>query len=402
MNVPVNAPGQGAAGNGAARSGGLVAGAIVAALITLLIAAIGGGWIALGRVDPLLALPGLGWALGLAALVSRSRGWRVPLVSALAATAAALLPALIIARHWRWMEAALLLIAALVAAAVALLLVGAVRRRITGRWRWAVMALALVAFGLAGQGVGWRLVPQLYRAPPAVPALRVTLLSALPLVTSGTADDGRLRAERHRAPIVDELARSTHLTIADALDPALLAQTDVLLLAHPRTLPPETLVLVDGWVRQGGAALILADGLSVWPARFPVGDPRNPPITSMLGPLLDHWGLQLDAPPGLRVTDRRIAIGAHHIVLRAPGQWVDRGSGCVISASASVARCRIGQGPVLLVADADLLNAALWLGAAARGPASARADTPLWLVDELFRLAGRRAPTPVASPVWVR
>ena len=43
----------------------------VAAL--LIIAALGGGWLALGRVDPLLTVPGAGWAAMVGALISPMR-----------------------------------------------------------------------------------------------------------------------------------------------------------------------------------------------------------------------------------------------------------------------------------------------------------------------------------------
>src|SRR3546814_20851510 len=62
-----------------------------------------------------------------------------------------------------------------------------------------------------------------------------------------------------------------------------------LLLAHPPALAPRDLVAVDAFVRGGGRAVILADALSGWPARHPLGDPRNPPVTSLLTPLLDPW-----------------------------------------------------------------------------------------------------------------
>ncbi|MBX9727885.1 MAG: hypothetical protein K2X31_03155, partial [Sphingopyxis sp.] len=43
------------------------------AAVLLIIAALGGGWLALGRVDPLLAVPGAGWAAMVGALVSPMR-----------------------------------------------------------------------------------------------------------------------------------------------------------------------------------------------------------------------------------------------------------------------------------------------------------------------------------------
>jgi hypothetical protein len=47
-------------------------------------------------------------------------------------------------------------------------------------------------------------------------------------------------------------------------------------------------------------------------------------------------------------------------------------SDCVPEAEALLARCRIGEGEALLVADADLLNPALWMGEYGTGGARDR------------------------------
>ena len=115
-------------------------------------------------------------------------------------------------------------------------------------------------------------------------------LTGLPLRTWGQ-DDLSLGAMQDAAALVVLRQRlSRPLVLMDGLAPASLKQGDRLLLAHPLALPPDTLVEVDRFVRAGGRAVILADGLSSWPPPHRFGDPRNPPVTSLLTPLLDHLG----------------------------------------------------------------------------------------------------------------
>ena len=120
---------------------------------------------------------------------------------------------------------------------------------------------------------------------------------------------------------------------------------------------PEDLVAVDSFVRRGGAVLIFADGLLSWPSAFPVGDSRNPPVTSLLSPLLDHWGVTLDAPAGLRQEPVDILDGLMRLALFSPGRLrVAADSPCRVGLDGLVANCRIGRGRVSIIADADMLN----------------------------------------------
>src|SRR3546814_13090989 len=58
---------------------------------------------------------------------------------------------------------------------------------------------------------------------------------------------------------------------------------------------------ISDWSSDVCSSDLLADALSGWPVRHPLGDPRNPPVTSLLTPLLGHWGMVLGAaPPGER------------------------------------------------------------------------------------------------------
>jgi hypothetical protein len=78
----------------------------------------------------------------------------------------------------------------------------------------------------------------------------------------------------------------------------------------------------------------------------------------LLSPILTHWGLQLEfdesQPAGPNVVD-----GAARIPVDLPGRFAVAGGDatCAIEAAGVVARCRIGRGRVLAVADAALLDA---------------------------------------------
>ena len=206
-------------------------------------------------------------------------------------------------------------------------------------------------------------------AAPSRPA-KTLLLTSLPLqnwqvgaaAIAGPQDGAALVALRRRiAPT---------LIAADGLAAGSVGPRDRLLLAHPPALAPETLVEVDRFVRAGGRAIILADGLSSWPPPYRLGDPRNPPVTSLLTPLLDHWGISLDAPvPGDAGDAGGDAVTifhqGHRLTLHSPGNFARlprncRGAGHLPDGRPTIATCRFGRGTAVLLADADMLFDPLW------------------------------------------
>ena len=216
------------------------------------------------------------------------------------------------------------------------------------------------------------------------------LVSALPLfwaegVAPGNAMTGG--GESGRATLVDQLG----LRPIDHIEPKSLRGLDALVLAQPRLLQPAELVALDGWVRQGGRAVIFADPLLVWPSELPLGDPRRAPLTSLLDPLLSHWGLILaPAAQGATGVDRRMLSTGHMLMMAGASRFLPRGkTTCALEENGLMALCRIGKGQVRLVADADLLDDRLWLanpGHADRSEAYASDIVPLlraWVVDPL-------------------
>jgi hypothetical protein len=138
----------------------------------------------------------------------------------------------------------------------------------------------------------------------------------------------------------------------DTLSADSLAGLDFLLLAQPRALSGPENVALDAWVRDGGLLLLFADPLLTGESRFPIGDRRRPQGAVLLSPILDHWGLRLEfddsRPEGLVLADGRIPVNL-------PGAFVSNGD-CIVESDGILARCAVGKGRVLAVADSALLD----------------------------------------------
>jgi len=204
-------------------------------------------------------------------------------------------------------------------------------------------------------------------AAMALEPLHVGVSTALPLFwPEGASVSGLLRDDApSHMPFVQ--ASRHHLMPLDHLDALSLAKTEALLLAQPRLLQAEELVALDDWVRSGGRAVIFADPLLIWPGDLPMGDPRRPPVTSLLDPLLKHWGLSL-APvaEGAEGVSRHMLDSGHVLLLAgasrfSAGQRDEPQDRCRLVESGLIAQCKIGKGQVRLVADADVLDDRLWL-----------------------------------------
>lgn len=388
----------------AVRGGALPA--IVFATLFLAIALVGGGWLPLGRVDPLLAVPGAGWAAVGAVLAARRRALAVVSTGGLAGGLAIVIGACLWAGSAPPWIAVALATAAIAGALVCARAVSGASSKLVADRKWpgiVLTAMLLCGFAIGWQHLAWQLVPQAYAIAPDK-QVRVTMLSALPLEqVDGEAVAARLHGRVDTAPVLALLNDQFSVRLVDDVTAAGLAQADVLMLAHPRTLSPQTLVAIDAWVRAGGKAIVLADGLSSWPPSYPLGDPRNPPVTSMLTPLLTHWGVRLDAPSA---TDSGLHLwwqGQHRLHLLSAGRLVTENGGCSLSNDGIYGDCAIGAGRVLLLADADLLHQDLWYGTlSGRGAASWSSANALWLLDNIAALTDGERSSALAEPVWVQ
>ncbi|MGV3729242.1 MAG: hypothetical protein ACO1NN_00595 [Sphingopyxis sp.] len=368
------------------------------AALGVALAWIAGGQALLGRIDPALAVPLLAPPMIFLAVWQRREAARIRLRTAVLAmallAAGQTLLGLIFAGSAAPFQLLLVLALGGVAALIADMLV---------QWRPGIRALpwlAALALLPAWFAAGHILLAALYRpaaAPAGAPA--ATMLTGLPLRWSGGDDLAAMIAEGvSDDPALARLAALGPVSLVDSLVDHVPPPGGALLLAHPRALAPQELVAIDAFVRGGGRAVVLTDALSGWPPRHPLGDPRNPPVTSLLTPLLDHWSIALGAAPVEQ--DAAIAAGVEgkRLRLSSAGRFDRLPSACRAFADEHVAYCRIGKGEVWLVGDADLLFASLWRPLAPGADHLRQADTMEWLAARLWPGAGRA----MLRPLWIR
>lgn len=234
----------------------------------------------------------------------------------------------------------------------------------------------------------------------------LALMTDLPLIWGAGTPQDVLGGASPPPAILNALTRSGRLSPMDIIDPALLQGVDVLVLAQPRALRPAELTRFDDWVRNGGRALIFVDPALHWARDLPPQS-RRPPSVSLLGPLLDHWGLgirpgasgfrMISGPPGTLFGARRIGVGD-------PGILWAKTRDCRISGQGLIAQCRIGRGRAIIIADADLLRDESWVGPGPMGAARAGriADNDLFVRGALAVLAGGVGRHPAAEDVrWI-
>lgn len=211
-------------------------------------------------------------------------------------------------------------------------------------------AAVLVALLLLGAGAfAW--TQRQAHAPavqprPASERPKLMLLTSLPLVfpEEFTLEGGGSKALQALEVRYSVVPIAT--TDADSLK-----QGRLLLMAHPLAQPAENLVELDQWVRAGGRVMLLADPRLEWPSSRPLGDKLRPPPSFADTGLLEHWGLRLAAPESSAPAER--SLGGSRILAPSPG--ILAGS-CQVSGDGFVARCHLGKGEALVVADADFLN----------------------------------------------
>jgi hypothetical protein len=208
-------------------------------------------------------------------------------------------------------------------------------------------AIAAILVLLIGAVV---LARSFHRTQPPNPADKpaLLLLTSLPLVFN---EDFSL--EGGGSPALRALEtryRVVPISVADGAD---LAKGRLLLMAHPLAQTSENLVVLDEWVRRGGRVLLLADPMLEWPSKRPLGDPLRPPPMFADTGLLAHWGLRIEAPDQRGPRLRHLA--GQEIQTISPGALF---GSCRISADRLVARCTVGRGEAVVVADADFLDLA--------------------------------------------
>ncbi len=204
-----------------------------------------------------------------------------------------------------------------------------------------LLALAIAAaWGIAGSDKD--LGPR-----PAAERPTLALVTSLPLIFGESFD-----LESSGSPALARLEQRYKVQPIGIADAANLKGQQLLLMAHPRAQPAEVLVELDRWVRNGGRVLLLADPRLDWPSERPLGDMLRPPPAFADTGLLIHWGLTLSGPE----VDgpAKAGNGKSGVMTSTPGRLESQG--CKLAGEGFVARCRIGKGEAIVIADADFLN----------------------------------------------
>ncbi len=137
----------------------------------------------------------------------------------------------------------------------------------------------------------------------------------------------------------------------------------MLVIAQPRALTAQDNVALDAWVRTGGRLLLVIDPMLTEHFDYAIGDPRRPADVGLVPPVFARWGLGMtfDDNAGAGVETRE-ATGLA-IPVEQPGTLVplesnmaDPTARCTIEGGGIAARCRIGTGTALIVADAAFLD----------------------------------------------
>lgn len=184
------------------------------------------------------------------------------------------------------------------------------------------------------------------------------LFTSLPIVWSEASDlKGLIDAPSGQHWAKGVLERYGHLVPLDTL--LQISRLDALLIVQPRPLMPEENVALDTWVRQGGKVLMFADPMLTQESAFALGDRRRPQDVALVSPILGRWGLELEfddsQSAGLRET------AGERVPVNLPGAFRQRNGGkdsiCTITPDGLIARCKVGKGRAMLVADAAVLEA---------------------------------------------
>jgi hypothetical protein len=147
----------------------------------------------------------------------------------------------------------------------------------------------------------------------------------------------------------------------DTLDGSELAGLHELVMAQPRPLAAQENVALDSWVREGGRLLLFADPFLTEESRFALGDKRRPQDVVLLSPILSRWGLQLTFDDEQSDAERLASYRSTAMPERLAGRLrlakPSAPAHCGLFANGLVSECAIGEGRVVIVADAAILEA---------------------------------------------
>ncbi len=130
-----------------------------------------------------------------------------------------------------------------------------------------------------------------------------------------------------------------------------------LVIAQSRPLSPAENVVLDNWVSGGGHLLLLADPALTEDSNFAIGDPRRPQAVALLSPILGRWGLDLLFDDSQVLGEQQRELMGAELPVNLAGHFATRGqANCRLWAGGLAVTCKIGQGRVVAVADAAVLE----------------------------------------------
>lgn len=189
------------------------------------------------------------------------------------------------------------------------------------------------------------------------------LFTTLPILWNESEDvAGLLRGDSPPHWALAELRGQGELRPVDSLagegGASPLSGLGLLIMAQPRPLSPQENVSLDDWVRDGGRVLLFADPLLTEDSAFGIGDKRRPQDVALLSPILARWGLTLNYDEDQPLGERMIALGAASLPVNLAGHFIvaPGRDECALTNEGLVARCKLGEGEVLAVADAALFE----------------------------------------------
>lgn len=207
--------------------------------------------------------------------------------------------------------------------------------------------------------------------PQGRAAPKLGLLSSLPLYHPLGADVAAIAAGTSGAPWQRQaLERDYALEPLDTLAPVPAPSPDApatdplaglarLAVVQPRGLSPRDNVALDDWVRAGGRLLLVLDPLLTGEYDLPLGDPRRPAEAALIPPVVARWGMAVSFDEREPEAVIRARLGAAELPLALTGRIAvagPAGAGCTLLAEGAAARCAVGKGRVVLIADAALFE----------------------------------------------
>lgn len=236
----------------------------------------------------------------------------------------------------------------------------------------ALLALLAAACDRAPAAPGTPSTPAAVAASLPESRTPLGLMTSLPLywplgagvaeLASGTADIPWQRAALEQAydlKLLDSLAPIPGLS-PDAPETDPLAGLTRLAVIQPRGFSPADNVALDDWVRGGGRLLLVLDPMLTGEYDLPLGDPRRPVDSALIPPVVARWGLAVryDDTQSLGVSEQPLLAGtALPLALAGEIAVVDPAAAqCTLLAGNAAARCKVGAGEVMLIADAALFE----------------------------------------------